>query len=105
MPDSRLLGQTILRLRTLFQRNRVERELEEEFQFHIEQRVEKSREVCPQKKLVRYPFARWMGSNSARNNVAIRDGSTTSMSCCAISGIPAAICAEAIAKRPPIVVR
>jgi len=28
-----------LRLRTLFQRNRVERELEEEFQFHIEQRI------------------------------------------------------------------
>lgn len=40
MPDSRWLGQTILRLRTLFQRNRVERELEEEFQFHIEQRVQ-----------------------------------------------------------------
>jgi len=29
-----------LRLRTLFQRNRIERELEEEFQFHIEQRIE-----------------------------------------------------------------
>jgi len=30
----------ILQLRTLFQRNRVERELEEEFQFHVEQRIE-----------------------------------------------------------------
>jgi len=30
----------VLRLRTLFQRNRVDRELEEEFQFHIEQRIE-----------------------------------------------------------------
>jgi hypothetical protein len=30
----------ILRLRTLFRRARVERELEEEFQFHIEQRVQ-----------------------------------------------------------------
>src|SRR2546423_2823110 len=29
-----------LRLRTIFQRNRVERELEEEFQFHLEQRIE-----------------------------------------------------------------
>src|SRR5436309_7640541 len=29
-----------LRLRTLFLRNRVERELEEEFQFHIERRIE-----------------------------------------------------------------
>ena len=75
MPDSRWFGQTILRLRTLFQRNRVERELEE-FQFHIEQRVEKSREVCPQKKLVRWPFAPWMGSSGAKRNVAMRGGST-----------------------------
>src|SRR5438270_2653007 len=40
MPDSRWFRQIILRLRTLFQRNRVERELEEEFQFHLEQRIE-----------------------------------------------------------------
>src|SRR2546428_11478545 len=40
MPDSRWLRQMTLRLRTLFQRDRVERELEEEFQFHIEQRIE-----------------------------------------------------------------
>src|SRR5436189_6309897 len=40
MPDSRWLRQAALRLRTLFQRHRVERELEEEFQFHIEQRIE-----------------------------------------------------------------
>src|SRR5437588_7322701 len=40
MPDSRWFRQMILRLRTLFQRNRVERELEEEFQFHLEQRIE-----------------------------------------------------------------
>src|SRR5437763_11164542 len=39
MPDSRWFRQMILRLRTLFQRERVERELEEEFQFHIEQRI------------------------------------------------------------------
>jgi putative ABC transport system permease protein len=40
MPDSRWLRQMTLRLRTLFQRTRVERELEEEFQFHLEQRIE-----------------------------------------------------------------
>jgi predicted permease len=40
MPDWRWLRQLTLRLRTLFQRDRVDRELEEEFQFHIEQRVE-----------------------------------------------------------------
>src|SRR5260370_8155379 len=40
MPDWRWFRQMTLRLRTLFQRNRVERELEEEFQFHIEQRIE-----------------------------------------------------------------
>jgi hypothetical protein len=34
------LRQMTLRIRTLFQRNRVERELEEEFQFHLEQRIE-----------------------------------------------------------------
>src|SRR6266704_3799342 len=40
MPDWRWFRQMTLRLRTLLQRNRVERELEEEFQFHIEQRTE-----------------------------------------------------------------
>jgi putative ABC transport system permease protein len=40
MPDWRWLHQITLRLRTLFQRDRVERELDEEFQFYIEQRVE-----------------------------------------------------------------
>src|SRR6266566_7566837 len=40
MLDWRWFRRLILRLRTLFQRNRVERELEEEFQFHIEQRIE-----------------------------------------------------------------
>jgi hypothetical protein len=52
MPDSRWFRQTILRLRTLFQRNRVERELEEEFNFTSNSAsISKSREVCPQKKL------------------------------------------------------
>src|SRR5258708_20707437 len=40
MLESRWLRQVTLRLRTLFQRDRVERELEEEVQFHIEQRIE-----------------------------------------------------------------
>src|SRR5216684_2297711 len=40
MRDWRWFRQMTLRLRTLFQRDRVERELEEEFQFHIEQRIE-----------------------------------------------------------------
>jgi hypothetical protein len=40
MPDSRWFRQMTLRLRTLFQRNRVERELDEEFQFHLEQRIQ-----------------------------------------------------------------
>src|SRR5882757_362828 len=40
MRDWRWFRQMTLRLRTLFQRNRVERELEEEFQFHIAQRIE-----------------------------------------------------------------
>jgi hypothetical protein len=49
MPDWRWLRQTILRLRTLFQRDRVEGELEEEFQFHIEQRaaLEMARGLSP----------------------------------------------------------
>ena len=40
MTEWRWLRRVILRLRTLFQRRRVERDLEEEFQFHIEQRIE-----------------------------------------------------------------
>ena len=40
MPDWRWLRQVRLRLRTLFRRNRLERELDDEFQFHIEQRIE-----------------------------------------------------------------
>jgi putative ABC transport system permease protein len=40
MPDWRWLRQLTLRLRTLFRRDRVDRDLEEEFQFHVEQRVE-----------------------------------------------------------------
>ncbi len=39
MGNWRWFHQTILRLRTLLQRDRVERELEEEFQFHLEQRT------------------------------------------------------------------
>ncbi len=39
MPDSRWLRQIFLRLRTIFHRDRVERELDEELQFHIEQRT------------------------------------------------------------------
>ena len=101
MPDSRWFGQMILRLRTLFQRNRVERELEEEFQFHIEQRVELeiARGLSPEEARS-VAFRAMDGSSSAKRNAAIRGGSTTSMTCCAISGMPAAICAEAIAKPP-----
>src|SRR5215472_5667660 len=40
VPEWRWLYRASLRLRSLFRRSRVERELEEEFQFHIEQRVE-----------------------------------------------------------------
>jgi hypothetical protein len=40
MPAWRWFRQITLRLPTIFQRDRVERELEEEFQFHIEQRIE-----------------------------------------------------------------
>src|SRR5213592_979913 len=40
MLEWRWLRRLTLRLRTLFQRDWVERELEEEFQFHIEQRTE-----------------------------------------------------------------
>ena len=40
MLDWRWFRQLTLRLRSLFQRDRVERELEEEFQFHIDQRTE-----------------------------------------------------------------
>src|SRR5439155_9351610 len=40
MPDLRWFRKLTLRLRTLFQRDRLERELAEEFQFHIEQRIE-----------------------------------------------------------------
>src|SRR6266545_7517688 len=40
MLDWRWFRRLALQLRTLFQRDRVERELEEEFQFHIEHRTE-----------------------------------------------------------------
>ena len=40
MTDWRWLRRTILRLRSLFLRDLVERELEEEFQFHLENRIE-----------------------------------------------------------------
>lgn len=40
MTDWRWLRKAILRLRTLFRRHLVERELEEEFQFHLENRIE-----------------------------------------------------------------
>ena len=40
MLDERWLRRLSLRLRTLLQRDQVDRELEEEFQFHIEQRTE-----------------------------------------------------------------
>src|SRR5437868_14812961 len=40
MTEWRWLRQVILRLRSLLQRDRVERDLEEEFQFHLEQRIE-----------------------------------------------------------------
>ena len=39
MFDSRWIRRLVLRLRTLFRRNRVDRELDEEFDFHIEQRI------------------------------------------------------------------
>src|SRR5215813_2587924 len=39
MLEARWFRRIALLIRTLFQRNRVERELEEEFQFHIEQRT------------------------------------------------------------------
>jgi hypothetical protein len=49
MPDWRWFHRLTLRLRTLFHRNRVEREIEEELQFHIEQRmaVEVARGASP----------------------------------------------------------
>jgi macrolide transport system ATP-binding/permease protein len=40
MLDARWLRRATLRLRTLFQRDRVERELEEEFQFHLDRRID-----------------------------------------------------------------
>ncbi|HXB67559.1 MAG TPA: ABC transporter permease [Candidatus Acidoferrales bacterium] len=40
MLEARWLRRVTLRLRTLFQRDRVERELEAEFQFHMDQRIE-----------------------------------------------------------------
>lgn len=40
MREARWLRRATLRLRTLFQRDRVERELEEEFQFHMDRRIE-----------------------------------------------------------------
>src|SRR5919201_1496121 len=39
MFESRWIRRLVLRLRTLFRRNRVDRELDEEFDFHIEQRI------------------------------------------------------------------
>lgn len=40
MTDRRWLRQMTLRIRTLCQRDRVQQELQEEFQFHIDKRIE-----------------------------------------------------------------
>src|SRR5262245_59281569 len=40
MLDSRWFRKLTLRLRTLFRRGRVERELDEEFEFHLDQRID-----------------------------------------------------------------
>src|SRR5213592_4721106 len=93
MPDWRWFRQMTLRLRTLFQRNRVERELEEEFQFHIEQRIELeiARGLSPED--ARSAALRAMdGVQLRKGNAAICDARTTSMTFCAISSTPAAIC-------------
>jgi putative ABC transport system permease protein len=49
MPDWRWVHQLTLRLRTLFRRDRIERELDEELQFHIEERaaLEMARGLSP----------------------------------------------------------
>src|ERR1700678_2946582 len=49
MLETRWLRRATLRLRTLFHRERVEQELEEEFQFHLERRIELeiARGLCP----------------------------------------------------------
>jgi uncharacterized membrane protein len=54
MPAWRWFRQITLRLRTIFQRDSVERELEEEVQFHIEQRIELelARGLSPEARLI-----------------------------------------------------
>ena len=49
MPDWRWLRRIVLRFRSVFERDRVERELAEEFQFHLEERIalEVSRGLSP----------------------------------------------------------
>jgi hypothetical protein len=73
MPEWRWFRKLILRLRTLFRRNRVERELEEEFQFHIEQRIELeiARGLSPEE--ARSAALRAMEGVNARRNAAICD--------------------------------
>ncbi len=39
MPDWRWLRQTLLRLRSIFHRDRIESELDEEIRFHIQERT------------------------------------------------------------------
>jgi len=72
MLEWRWLRRLTLRLRTLFQRDWVERELEEEFQFHIEQRTElEIARGLSRKKLVTPPSGRWMERSNERRNAAI----------------------------------
>ena len=74
MDEARWILQAILRLRTLFWRNRVEGELDEEFQFHIEQRMELeiARGVSPEEAR-RIALGRWTELHCIRRNAAICD--------------------------------
>ena len=72
MLEWRWFRRLTLWLRSLFQRDRVERELEEEFRFHIEQRTSwKSAGVSPRRKHVAPPSGRWLERSNERRSAGI----------------------------------
>jgi putative ABC transport system permease protein len=60
-----------LRMRSLFRRNRVEQDLDDEFRDHLERRIQADIERGMTAEEARYaPCVRWVASSSGRRNVA-----------------------------------
>ena len=69
MPLERWLYTVPLRLRSLFRRERVEQELEEELQYHLERKMENTRRrVLLPSKRGKPLCARWTASRNTKRN-------------------------------------